>query len=177
MESLDPCQTGMGLFSSSVGIPNRDEHRHRRARYLWPVARMCGHYALYGPHSRVREKILLAERPEYAERYSIAPQSTVLIVRFKPGVGRVGQQVRRGLIPTWAKDARIGHQLTIARGETVARKPAFRDSFARHRCIVPSSGFYEWQAIVEAGKSRRQPYYIHPTEPDAYVALAALLAA
>ena len=138
---------------------------------------MCGRYALYGPHSRVREKMLLAECLEYAERYNIAPQSTIPIIRFKAGVGRVEQLVKWGLIPAWAKDPSIGTKLTIARSETVAQKPAFRNSFIRHRCIVPASGFYEWKTIDIAGKTRRQPYYIHPTEPDAYFALAALLAA
>lgn len=39
------------------------------------IGNMSGRYALYGPHSRVREKMLLAECPEYAERYNIAPQN------------------------------------------------------------------------------------------------------
>jgi len=91
---------------------------------------MCGRYALYGPHSRLREQMLLAECPEYGERYNIAPQSNVLVVRFRPAVGRVGQLAKWGLIPSWAKEPSIGHKLNNARGETVAEKPVFRSSFA-----------------------------------------------
>ena len=138
---------------------------------------MCGRYALYGPQSRLREQMLLAECPEYGERYNIAPQSIIPIVRFKPDVGRVGQLVKWGLIPSWAKDPSIGHKLNNARGETVAEKPAFRTSFAKHRCLIPANGFYEWKAITEGSKTRKQPYYIHPTNPDELFAFAGLLAA
>lgn len=120
---------------------------------------MCGRYALYGPHSRLREKFLLEHCPEYAERYNIAPQSDILIIRAKPGTGRVGQFVRWGLIPSWATDSAIGNKLTNARGETVAEKPSFRISFARHRCLIPIKGFYEWSAVTIDGKVRKQPYY------------------
>ncbi len=138
---------------------------------------MCGRYALYGPRSRLRDQLILAECPEYGERYNIAPQSNILIVRFKPNVGRVGQMVRWGLIPSWAKDPSIGNKLNNARGETVAEKPAFRTSFARHRCIVPASGFYEWQAVTENGKVSKQPWYIHATESDKPLCFAGLLSA
>ena len=138
---------------------------------------MCGRYALYGPQSRLREKFLLAHCPEYAARYNIAPQSDILIIRAKPGSGRVGQFVRWGLVPAWATDPAIGHKLINARGETVAAKPSFRSSFARHRCLIPASGFYEWQAVTSDGKVSKQPWYIRPVEADGLFAFAGLLAA
>lgn len=85
--------------------------------------------------------MLLAECPEYGERYNIAPQSNILIVRFKPAMGRVRQLAKWGLIPSWTKEPSIGNKLNNARGETVAEKPAFRSSFARHRCLIPTNGF------------------------------------
>lgn len=137
---------------------------------------MCGRYALYGPQSRLREAFLLEFCPEYFARYNIAPQSRVLIVRHKPDTGRAGQLVRWGLIPSWAKDPGIGARLNNARGETVAEKPAFRSSFARHRCLIPANGFYEWQAVAADGKVRKQPWYIQPADPGAFFAFAGLLA-
>jgi putative SOS response-associated peptidase YedK len=50
-----------------------------------------------------------------------------------------------GLIPSWAKDEKIGGSLTNARAETVAEKPAYRTAFRKRRCFVPADGFYEWQ--------------------------------
>lgn len=137
---------------------------------------MCGRYALYGPHSRLTEKLLLASCPEYGPRYNIAPQSQILVIRGKPGTGRVGQLVQWGLIPAWARDATIGARLNNARAETVAEKPAFRASFARHRCIIPANGFYEWQVVGAGGKTRRQPWFVCPPGTDDFFALAGLLA-
>ena len=65
--------------------------------------------------------------------------------------------MRWGLIPHWAKDENIGYRMINARAETITEKPAYRGLLPSKRCIVPASGFYEWQA-TENGK---QPYYIH----------------
>jgi putative SOS response-associated peptidase YedK len=64
--------------------------------------------------------------------------------------------MRWGLIPSWAKDPAMGAKLINARAESAAEKPSFRTALRRRRCIVPASGFYEWQAR-EGGK---QPLYI-----------------
>src|SRR5207249_1983364 len=63
-----------------------------------------------------------------------------------------------GLIPHWAKDDKMS--FINARVESAAEKPAFRNAFAHHRCLVPADGFYEWK---KEGK-RKQPYYF--TLPD-----------
>src|ERR1700747_1507891 len=75
--------------------------------------------------------------------------------------------VRWGLVPFWAKDASSGGKLINARAETVAVKPAFRRAFAKRRCIIPADGYYEWQAVTEDGKQRKQPYYISPRDGEA----------
>lgn len=138
---------------------------------------MCGRYALKATAGELIEHFKLLSCPDFAERYNIAPQSIIPAIRFKPDAGRVGQLVKWGLIPSWAKDLSIGNKLNNARGETVAEKPAFRSSFARHRCLIPANGFYEWKAIEEGGRVRKQPYYIHPADPDGLFAFAGLLAA
>ncbi|MGH3069435.1 MAG: SOS response-associated peptidase [Streptosporangiaceae bacterium] len=69
--------------------------------------------------------------------------------------------VRWGLVPFWAKDTSIGSRLINARAETVASKPAFRRAFARHRCLLPADGFYEWEKSGDPKLPRKQPYYIH----------------
>ena len=99
---------------------------------------MCGRYVLHGPHSRLREYFDLRDCAAWEPRYNIAPQSDILVVRQRPEVGRVGQLVRWGLIPRWAKDASSGLKLSNARAETVAEKPSFKASFERHRCLIPA---------------------------------------
>ncbi len=138
---------------------------------------MCGRYVLHGPQSRLKEYFDLRERAEWQARYNIAPQSDVLVIRQRPGLGRVGQAVRWGLIPRWAKDASIGLKLNNARAETVAEKPSFKSSFERHRCLIPANGFYEWQAVEEGGRTRKQPWYIRPARDGEFLAMAGLLAA
>lgn len=137
---------------------------------------MCGRYVLYGPPSRLTERFGLQECPDFAPRYNIAPTSNVLVIRARPEVGRVGQLVRWGLVPNWAKDISIGANLNNARGETVDTKPSFRTSFAKHRCLIPANGFYEWKLVSEGGKVRKQPYYIRPTDEESFFAFAGLLA-
>jgi len=134
---------------------------------------MCGRYALSVTAAELIDYFQLISCPEFDGRYNIAPQSAIPIIRYKPGSGRVGQLVKWGLIPSWARDPSIGAKLNNARGETVQEKPSFRNSFIRHRCLIPATAFYEWHSV--AGK--KQPYCIRPAEPDNLFAFAGLLAA
>ena len=106
---------------------------------------------------------------ESAPRYNIAPSQAVSIVRQNSAGQRVLATVKWGLIPSWAKDPSIGHNLINARGETVAEKPSFRAAFKHRRCIVPASGYYEWMAVGGA----KQPWYIKGNE-DRPLSLAGL---
>ena len=130
---------------------------------------MCGRYALNATATELIEHFQLLSCPDFSPRYNIAPTSQIPIIRWKPDTGRVGQLVRWGLIPSWSKEPPA--KLNNARAESVHEKPSFRSSFHKHRCLIPASGFYEWQTV--AGK--KQPYYIHPAE--GFFALAGLLAA
>lgn len=101
-----------------------------------------------------------AKAPEPFEvkpTYNAAPQSFQPVVRLDREGERVLTQMRWGLIPLWAKDAKIGRSTVNARAETVAKTPAFREAFQRRRCLVPASGFYEWMRLD--GKNR-QPYAV-----------------
>ncbi len=86
-------------------------------------------------------------------RYNVAPTQDVWIIR-RIDDDREALQMRWGLIPAWADDAKIGAMTINARSETAAEKPSFRDAFFKRRCIVPADGFYEW----EKGTNPRQPY-------------------
>ena len=66
-------------------------------------------------------------------------------------------------MPHWARDTRIGNKLNNARSEGLADKPSFRQALRRRRCILPVSGFYEWQPAAGAdGKPAKQPWFISP---------------
>lgn len=117
---------------------------------------MCGRYELSSHPAAIALAFGLAHPPELRPRYNIAPTQQVPVVRVDQAGRRELVQLRWGLIPRWAKDPSIGARMFNARAETVAEKPAFRVAYAKHRCLVPASGFYEWQAS-SAGK---QPMHI-----------------
>jgi len=101
------------------------------------------------------------------ENYNVAPTNDIYGVVADADGRREVQAFQWGLIPSWAKDRKIGSKMINARAETVAEKPAFKSVFKKHRCIVPMDGFYEWAAGVEggpvtkAGKLAKRPHFIH----------------
>lgn len=52
-----------------------------------------------------------------------------------------------------------------ARSETVATKPSFRSAYKSRRCIIPTDGYYEWQAT---GAKQKQPYFFHRPHDGAF---------
>ncbi|MBV8162523.1 MAG: SOS response-associated peptidase [Acidimicrobiia bacterium] len=62
--------------------------------------------------------------------------------------------------------------LINARAETLAERPAFREAFARRRCLLPADGFYEWETLASG---RKQPYLFSPraTGPMVFAGLRA----
>lgn len=90
--------------------------------------------------------------------FNLAPTEQIAFVAQPHGVETtlVG---RWGLEPGWVREpGQVKGTLFNARAESVAEKPSFRDALRRARCIVPVSGFYEWQVIP--GAKRKQPYWI-----------------
>lgn len=75
-------------------------------------------------------------------RYNIAPSTGVTALRSSTAA-----TLHWGLIPHWAnRDRAPSSPLINARSETVAEKPSFRTAWnKRQRCLIPTSGFYEWE--------------------------------
>jgi putative SOS response-associated peptidase YedK len=119
---------------------------------------VCGRYVLASPGAVIAEYFRLAEVPDYAPRYNIAPTQMALVVRETPDGAREAAWLRWGLVPSWAKDPAIGSRMINARTEGLADKPAYRAAFRRRRCLVPADGFYEWRPV--AGSRRKQPYLV-----------------
>jgi putative SOS response-associated peptidase YedK len=129
---------------------------------------MCGRYAFTPRKSAVKvafdldeESVPLFEEP----RYNIAPTQAVPIVRQTSTGKRECVFARWGLIPSWAADSKIGYRLINARSEGVEKKPSFRAAFKQRRCLVVSSGFYEWQKITT---KKKQPYFFQMKGDDVF---------
>jgi len=117
---------------------------------------MCGRFTLHTSAGELVRVFQLIKPPtNLADRWNVAPTQQVLAVR-QSDEGREPVSVRWGLIPSWAKEAKIGNSLINARAETITEKPSFRTAFKRRRCLVIADGFYEWSKFEEV----KIPYLI-----------------
>ena len=136
---------------------------------------MCGRFVSSTPISKLVEQFLVEEVKVDAEghdpSYNVAPTNDILAVAASSeGVRRLGT-FRWGLVPSWAKDPATGNRMINLRASTVSEKPAFKRMLAKHRCIIPVDGFYEWK---DMGKGRKkQPFYIRSRD-GSVLALAGL---
>lgn len=122
---------------------------------------MCGRYVVaYDPETLVSGFSLTRVVP-FPQRWNVAPQSPVPVVYETREGGRVAELMRWGLVPHWAKDTSIGNKLNNARADGLFDKPSFRQAARRRRCLLPASGFYEWQpvAVDQPAKTPKQPWY------------------
>ncbi|MFG6502261.1 SOS response-associated peptidase [Microbacterium sp. P05] len=98
-----------------------------------------------------------------APSYNIAPTDPVAIVldsaKTDPPTRRLAT-ARWGLVPSWAKDTKIGARAFNARAEELEDKPMFRGALEKRRAVVPASGYYEWKQVGDA----KVPHYIHPAD-------------
>lgn len=118
---------------------------------------MCGRYTLTSSGDELALLFDLSEIPSLPPRYNMAPTQEAAVVRVTaPGAPRHLDLLRWGLVPYWADDPKIGNRMINARSEGVADKPAYRSSFRKQRCLIPTDGFYEWK---KEGKLK-QPYHI-----------------
>lgn len=133
---------------------------------------MCGRYVIaYDPATLVTGFSLL-RAPPFPRRWNVTPQSPVPVVYETRAGERVAELMRWGLVPSWAREPAIGAKLGNARSEGVFDKPSFRQAIRRRRCLLPASGFYEWQA-APGGK---QPWYFSAHD-GSLLALAGLFEA
>lgn len=143
------------------------------------LPRMCGRYASSRTPDDLAEEfdVLVGgdapALPHLEPDFNVAPTKQVYaVVERPPGDDDPApqRQLRAlgwGLVPFWAKDPAIGSRMINARVETLADKPAYRRAFAKRRTLLPADGYYEWyptEALTKAGKPRKQPYFIRPTD-------------
>lgn len=103
----------------------------------------------------------------FAPNYNTAPTHTVSILRHEESVVVV-DPMQWGLVPSWSKDPSVGSKMINARSETITEKPSFRQSVPGRRCIIPMSGFYEWD---RTDPKRKVPYFV--TREDGCLMLVA----
>ena len=118
---------------------------------------MCGRFVLEISLDQLMKVYRLSSIPNLSPRYNIAPSQQIAVVRQQNGSDRELTLMQWGLVPSWSKDRAIGYKMINARSETVHEKPSFKQAFHARRCIIPASGFYEW----EKSGGEKNPHYIH----------------
>lgn len=120
---------------------------------------MCGRYVLARPVEELVEVFGVdAVEVEWTPSYNVAPTRLVPVVAVAtdPPLRKLAP-FRWGLVPMWADSPAVGSRFVNARAEHLATSGAYRDAYARRRCLIPADGFYEWQG--EAGTTRRPWYF------------------
>jgi len=117
---------------------------------------MCGRFSITGDLDFYAEYFgvdeVVAEPLE--KSWNVAPTDPVYVIAERNGERQLAS-MSWGLVPHWASDTKSIH--VNARSETVATTAAFRDSFARKRCLIPADGFYEW----ESAEQGRTPHWVY----------------
>lgn len=122
---------------------------------------MCGRFVSTQTPAQIGEFFgATAAAPELVPSHNVVPTNDVYGVVALPDGHREVQAFHWGLVPSWAKDVRIGSRMINARAETLAEKPSFKGLFARRRLLVPMDGFYEWKA-GDGPKLAKTPMFVH----------------
>lgn len=115
---------------------------------------MCGRYALI-PTKEMADEYFKAMGFELKPNYNVAPMHTMPIKTAEGLHGAIW-----GLVPSWSKEFKPSFSSINARSETAAQKPLYRTPFKKRRCLVPASGFYEWQKVG----SEKHPFYFRVSD-------------
>ena len=113
---------------------------------------MCGRFTLTADQDSFEDRFSFTGFDlGWVPSFNIAPTQEVLTVTNDGSENRP-ELMRWGLVPSWAKDPKIGNRMINARSETLTEKPSFRTAFERRRCLIPADGFYEWKREGKAKK-------------------------
>jgi putative SOS response-associated peptidase YedK len=127
---------------------------------------MCGRFTNKAKPEQIQSEFKVGSKNPnlYEPRFNIAPSQMIDVV-FEPESERILSQLKWGLVPSWSKDAQTFKGLINARAETLTEKPSFREAFKSRRCIIPASGFYEWQ---KQAKGAKQPFYFYLKDKEVF---------
>ncbi|KMK95726.1 SOS response-associated peptidase [Rossellomorea marisflavi] len=114
---------------------------------------MCGRFSLIESVHELQQQFEFDLSADLQPRFNIAPSQEVFSI-ISDGKKRRGGMLRWGLVPHWAKEAKIGYKMINARAEGINEKPSFREPFRKKRCLIIADGFYEWKKVDD----RKQPY-------------------
>jgi putative SOS response-associated peptidase YedK len=125
---------------------------------------MCGRFTLTGSLNWLFRLLGISKSSiNIVDRFNIAPSSPVLVFVKDPDSNILKQDFHLwGLVPPFFKNPLENTGFINARCESIDRKPSFKNAFKYRRCIIPASGFYEWENLG----AKKQPWYFFPAKED-----------
>ena len=126
---------------------------------------MCGRYVIAALPEELFARLRVAMPGNFHPRFNVAPTQDAPILRVTGDGSLAIRHHRWGLVPFWSAEPSIGNRLINARSESAAEKPAFKEAFTHRRCVVPTTGFYEWKKIGSA----KQPFLVSRNDGQPFV--------
>ena len=174
------------MFSNDDGCPLSPETPTVHLKALPPpggvfaflcayIRRMCGRFTRNYTWAQIHALYRLtapAAIPNFQPSFNVCPTDPADVVVPNNGAREL-VSMRWALVPYWwNKSLKESMKLASfnARVETVATKPFFREPFKSKRCLMPVSGYYEWQDLP----SGKQPWYFTARDGSPVLTVAAL---
>jgi putative SOS response-associated peptidase YedK len=132
---------------------------------------MCGRYNLRLTSAELQQVFDLFREPDWQPRSNISPSQMVLGIRFdEEATPREPVLLKWGFLAPWAKDEKARPQPINARAENITGR-MWGTALKRHRCLIPATSFYEWQARPGGGKKQPFDIALEDAEPFAFAGL------
>lgn len=129
---------------------------------------MCGRFNMISdPLTQLIMSIVNGELSDVSieDRYNVAPTEDVpVLLKADGGEWRL-QDMRWWLVPSWTDAPSTKYTMFNAKSETLSKSKAFRMPYRRQRCVIPASGYYEWQK--QGGV--KVPYLIEPNDTNGFI--------
>lgn len=119
---------------------------------------MCGRFTLTADSVAIIQHFGIKGLKIHKPRYNIAPSQGLLTIYQNKANHPEYAYMKWGFVPNWAGSKLAKTSWINAKSETASEKLAFRQAFAKKRCLIPADGYYEWKPMED---NQKQPYYCY----------------
>ena len=119
---------------------------------------MCGRYYIEIDDQELEEIVREAEKKARAYPGQITMKATGEI--FPTDIAAVQTGPGQYQPMQWGFTGFGGKPVINARSESAHEKPMFQASMLQRRCLIPASGYYEWQKDAGAGKKTKYAFSV-----------------
>ena len=130
---------------------------------------MCTRFYVEPDNEEIRDIIAEVQRSRLSGRFIKAGNAILTSGEIRPSnvvpVIASGRNGKKAAFPMkWGFQIPGRSLIVNARTETAFEKPTFKDSWEKHRCIIPASWYFEWEHLIgnTGQKKNGDKYMIQP---------------